>query len=141
MVYPLVCEALGEMLHSIQSEALQLESLNYPRPPVLDIFADLFMGIIDVCKHYEVSVTLLTHNRVRPALVIANDLVDSLLIVCCIVLYTILGKSTLYNLRDYIKETITHCNGTSDIFVRYVYLYLLFKEPFINGNNPIYRVI
>jgi hypothetical protein len=82
---PLAREPRAEVLHRVQPEPLEPQLLGDPDTPLLDVLAHLRVRVVDVGEHHVVSVSRLAVDRLAPALVVANDLIDGLLLIRLVV--------------------------------------------------------
>src|ERR1051325_2589336 len=85
IIDPLVRETLTEMLYRIKSESFKSQLLRDPHSPILYVFLDIWMSVIDVCKHHVIRITTLIVDTFTPSFVVTYDLVDSLLFVGLII--------------------------------------------------------
>lgn len=81
VIDPFSCEALREVLDSIEAEPGQTHLLCDPRTPVLNVIADFRVRVVEIGKHQEVSIAVFVVDAFTPALVFALDLEDGVAIV------------------------------------------------------------
>lgn len=85
VLHKVVHEALGEVLHGVEAEALQLALADDPLAPRDDVLLDLRVRVVDVGEHEEVGVAGLLIDRLRPVLVVADEAEDGLFVVAGVV--------------------------------------------------------
>ncbi len=73
-------ELFREMLNGVETEALQFQLRADPHTPFLDIFLDFWVGEVDVGEHEVVVICVFTVDVLGPFFVVADDLVDGLLL-------------------------------------------------------------
>ena len=78
-------KGFGIVLDRIEADALEFQLLGHVNSPVLDIFRDLWVVEVQVCKHEVIVVAVLCINIAGPMLAIALDLIQASLLAGIIV--------------------------------------------------------
>ena len=75
---PFFCEALGEVLDGVESEASESYFGNNPLAPVCDVLAHLGVRVVEIGKHEEIGITALVVYTLTPSLTLTLNLEDSI---------------------------------------------------------------